>query len=227
MLFVMDWGRRKVPDIDRVISSTSKPATPPADESAPSRGDACASPSIDGSKAFTRRARQASPLRKEFVPVSAGIPLRRFPFQLQMLIRRPGRAPALACSGDHRRARLKKIRLDHVLQRIALLPHRRRDRIDADRPALVHFNQRAQEGAVLLIEAFFVDAFELEASRTISIVSARRLLRPHSRARRNSRLAMRGVPRLRSDNSASASGSAIRSSSFALASRIRCSAAGG
>src|SRR5438132_982093 len=72
-------------------------------------------------------------------------------FQPRMLIRQLRRPPALT-RPRHQRC-LKQIRLDHILQRVALLSHGGGHGVDSGRPTVVNVDQRAKKGAVLLIQS--------------------------------------------------------------------------
>src|SRR5438445_1529081 len=66
-------------------------------------------------------------------------------FQSKMLIRQLRRPPALT-RPRHQRC-LKQIRFDHVLQRVALLPHGGGHGIDSRRTSVVTVDERAQTSA--------------------------------------------------------------------------------
>ena len=110
--------------------------------------------------------------------------------------RRRGRLAAVRGALDE--ADLQQVRLDDVFERLEVFGQRRGDRVDADRAAAVTFGDRAQERAIEPVEPAFVDAFALQrlvGDRAVTTPSARTSAK--SRTRRSSRLAMRGVPRLR------------------------------
>src|SRR5688572_9713240 len=85
---------------------------------------------------------------------------RRLPLQTEVFVGELRRAPPLPGARDQRG--LQQVRLDHVLERVALLAHRGRDGVDADGAAFVHLDHRAEELAVLLVEAALVDLRELQ-----------------------------------------------------------------
>ena len=70
-------------------------------------------------------------------------------------------------------ARLQQERLVHLLDRLRLLRHRHRERVQADRLAAERVAQRGEDGAVDLVEAELVDLEQLQRdTREISVVTA-------------------------------------------------------
>src|SRR5579875_188946 len=69
-------------------------------------------------------------------------------------------APA---SGAADKTQLEKVRLDHVNKRINLFVERRSHRLYAHRPTLVNADHRRKKIPVKIIQALFVDAFELQS----------------------------------------------------------------
>src|ERR671935_131660 len=57
---------------------------------------------------------------------------------------------------------LQQVRLDHVLDRVGLLPHRRRERREPDRTAAELVEQAEQDGEVELVEPLLVDLEQRE-----------------------------------------------------------------
>ena len=62
----------------------------------------------------------------------------------------------------HHEALLDQVRLDHVLDRAALLAERRREALDADRTAVELLDDRQQELAVHDVEAERIDVEHVE-----------------------------------------------------------------
>ena len=96
-------------------------------------------------------------------------------------------------------ALLQQERLDHLLQRVALLGQRRRQRVDADRAAAVVARRcsadsggRARRARARRPRAGSAPRSAIAASTSPSPSTAAK-----SRTRRNSRIATRGVPRAR------------------------------
>src|SRR6266540_2874096 len=93
-------------------------------------------------------------------------------------------------------ARLNQIGLVQVFESSAILADRGGDRCDSDRSSAELLDDRREDPAVELVEAVLV---HLQAPERFPGTSAK------SRSRRSSRLAMRGVPRLREAISLAAS----------------------
>src|SRR5678815_1670589 len=81
-------------------------------------------------------------------------------FQAEMLVGVAG--GDAAARGAHHEALLDQIRLDHVLDRAALLAERRCEALDADRTAVELLDDRQQELAVHHVEAERVDVEHVE-----------------------------------------------------------------
>ena len=64
--------------------------------------------------------------------------------------------------GAHQEALLDQERLDHVLQRAALLADRCGDAVDADRPAIELLDYGEQQAAIERIEAVRIDLEQVE-----------------------------------------------------------------
>ena len=114
-------------------------------------------------------------------------------------------APARRAADE---ALLQQERLDDLLQRVARLRQGRRQRLDADRAAVVVAGDAGEVAVVERIEALAVD-LEL-AQRPVGDLGGRRpcafSTAAKSRTRRSRRPAMRGVPRERRAISAAPSG---------------------
>ncbi len=118
--------------------------------------------------------------------------------QAQVGERRGGRHPPARRALDQ--AQLEQIGLVDVLDRVLLLADRDRERREPDRAAAELLADRAQDLAVEAVEAELVDLEQLERRvRRVRRDDARpSRTSAKSRTRLSSRLATRGVPRLRS-----------------------------
>ena len=82
--------------------------------------------------------------------------------QTEKQIRVSGRNPATGRA--HNESLLDQVRLDHVLDRAALLAHGRGKAFDADRTAVEFFNDRSQQAPVHGIEAIWIDLEHIQCT---------------------------------------------------------------
>src|ERR1041384_1847080 len=141
----MSPGRRPRPGTRPATSTTTPTSAIPTPSTMSIRPRSCMPDALTAAASFKERA----------LARSRRAPRRRLLAQRRIGLAGHAAAPRLA--GDE--ADLQQVRLHDLRDRLRLVVDRRRHRLQADRPAVVHVDDRLQEAAVELVEPAAVHAF--------------------------------------------------------------------